>query len=126
MRSLSWRVKLNQSKDRLIMLSTRPEFRSMDLASIHHVIEVLAQGSYWFESLFVMNADGWFVEGSMDDLSVDTTKSYAEQPYFAIPFEKGEPYFALPRFYPETGLVGMTVGVPIDHESFIAEKEKYL
>jgi len=59
---------LNQSRDRLIELSTRPEFRSMDLAGIHDIIEVLAQGSYRFQSLFVMNADGWFVEGSTDDL----------------------------------------------------------
>ena len=58
MRSLSWRVKLNQSRDRLIALSKQPEFRSMDLASIHPIIEVLDQGSYRFESLFVMNADG--------------------------------------------------------------------
>ena len=59
---------LNQTKDRLITLSTRPEFRSMDLASIHPIIDVLAQGSYRFESLFVINADRWFVEGSTDDL----------------------------------------------------------
>ena len=68
MRSLSWRVKLNQITDRLIALSKQPQFRSMDLARIHPIIDVLAQGSYRFESLFVMNADGWFVEGSTDDL----------------------------------------------------------
>ncbi|MCK4411273.1 PAS domain S-box protein, partial [Candidatus Bipolaricaulota bacterium] len=87
------------------------------LASIHPIIEVLDQGSYRFESLFVMNADGWFVEGSADDLSVDTTKSYANQPYFSVPFEEREPYLASPRFYPTTGLVGMTVGVPIESET---------
>jgi len=59
---------LNQTKDRLIALSKQPEFRSMDLASIHGSIEVLAQGPYRFESLFVMNADGWFAEASTDDL----------------------------------------------------------
>ena len=68
MRNLSWRVKLNQSRDRLIALSKQPEFRSMDLASIHPIIEVLDQGSYRFESLFVMNVDGWFIEGSADNL----------------------------------------------------------
>jgi len=59
---------LNQTKDRLIALSKQPEFRSMDLAGIHDIIEVLAQGSYRFESLLVMNADGRFVEASADDL----------------------------------------------------------
>jgi len=117
---------LNQTRDRLIALSKQPEFRSMDLASIPPIIEVLDQGSYRFESLFVMNADGWFVEmnadgwfveGSADDLSVHTTKSYADQPYFSIPFEEREPYFAHPRFYPETGFVGMTIGVPIESET---------
>ncbi len=42
MRNLSWRVKLNQSRDRLIALSKQPEFHSMDLASIHPIIEVPA------------------------------------------------------------------------------------
>ncbi len=68
MRNLSWRVKLNQSRDRLIALSKQPEFRSMDLARIHPIIEVLAQGSHRFEYLFVMNVDGWFVEGNTDGL----------------------------------------------------------
>ena len=58
MRSLSWRVKLNQSWDRLIALSKQPEFHSMDLADIYGGIEVLDQGSYRLESLFVMNVDG--------------------------------------------------------------------
>ncbi|MCK4411066.1 hypothetical protein KAV67_02175, partial [Candidatus Bipolaricaulota bacterium] len=57
---------LNQTRDRLIALSKQPEFRSMDLARIHPIIEVLDQGSYRFESLFVMNVDGWFIEGSAD------------------------------------------------------------
>ncbi len=126
MRNLSWRVKLNQITDRLIALCKQPQFRSMDLARIHPIIEVLTQDSYRFQSLFVMNADGWFVEGSTDDLSVDITKSYSGQPYFTIPFEKGEPYSAHPRFYPETGLVGMPIGAPIDPETFVAEIEKYL
>lgn len=68
MGNLSWRVKLNQITDRLIALSKQPQFRSMDLARIHPIIEVLTQGSYRFQSLFVMNADGWFVEGNTDDL----------------------------------------------------------
>ena len=68
MRNLSWRVKLKQSRDRLIALSKQLDFRSMDLARIHPIIEVLNQGSYRVESLFVMNVDGWFAEASTDDL----------------------------------------------------------
>jgi len=68
MRSLSWRAKVNQSRDRLIALSKQPEFHSMDLARIHPIIKVLTQGSYRFESLSVMNADRWFVEASTDGL----------------------------------------------------------
>ena len=68
MRNLSWRVKLNRTRDRLIALSKQPEFRSMDLAGIRDIMEVLAQGSYRFVSLFVINADGWFIEASTDDL----------------------------------------------------------
>ena len=61
-------MKLNQTRDRLIALSKQPQFRSMDLARIHPIIEVLDQGSYRFESLFVMNTDRWFVEPSTDGL----------------------------------------------------------
>ena len=68
MRNLSWRVKLNPTRDRLIALSKQPEFHSMDLAGIHPIIEVLDQGSYRVESLFVMNVDEWFAEASTDDL----------------------------------------------------------
>ena len=68
MRNLSWRAKVNQTRDRLIALSKQPEFHSMNVARIHPIIKVLAQGSYRFESLSVMNADGWFVEASTDGL----------------------------------------------------------
>lgn len=117
---------LNQTKDRLIALSKQPEFRSIDLVRIHDLIEALTHGSYRFEPLFVMNADGQFVEASADDLSVYAAESHADQPYFTIPFEEGDLYFAHPRFYAETALVGATVGVPIESETFIAEIEKYL
>ena len=125
MRNLSWRAKVNQTRDRLIALSKQPEFHSMDLAHIHPIIKVLAQGSYRFGPL-VMNTDGWFVEAGSDDVFTDTTKSYAEQPYFSIPFEEGEPYFAQPRVDPTTGLARMTTGVPINRETSVAEIEKYL
>ncbi len=42
MRNLSWRVKLNESWDRLFALSKQLDFRSMDLARIHPIIEVPA------------------------------------------------------------------------------------
>ena len=61
-------MKLNQTRDRLIVLSKQPQFRSMDLARIHPIIKVLTQGSYRVESLFVMNADGWFAKASTHDL----------------------------------------------------------
>jgi len=65
----------------------------------------------------VMNADGRFVEASADNLSVHATENYADQPHFTIPFEEGELYFASPRFYPTTELVGMTVGVRIESDT---------
>ena len=68
MRNLSGRAKVNQVRDRLVVLSTRPQFHSMDLARIHPIIKVLTQGSYRFESLCVMNTDRWFVEASTDGL----------------------------------------------------------
>jgi PAS domain S-box-containing protein len=44
------------------------------------------------------------------------TKSYGDRPLFAVPFGRGEVHFGPAQFYPETGMVGTSVGVPIQSE----------
>ena len=96
---------LSQTLGRLTELSMKLEFLNWDLEAIGATISTLAHGSYRFESLFLVDAEGWFVAGTTDDLSVYATKGYADQPWFSIPFVEGETYFAAPRFYPSAGLV---------------------
>ena len=105
---------LNQTMDRLTELAMRPEFSNWDLETIGRTISTLALGSYRFESLYLIDADGWFVAGTSDDMSVYTTKSYADQSWFAVPFVEGEAHLASPRFYPSIGLIAITVAVPIE------------
>ena len=46
---------------RIIALSKRPEFRSMDTVAQQHIITMYAEGSARLSSLSVMDADGRFV-----------------------------------------------------------------
>jgi len=108
---------LNQIMGRLTELSAKPEFLNWDLETVGRTISILAQGSYRFESLYLIDADGWFVSGTSDDMSVYTTKSYADETWFAIPFMEGETYFASPRFYTSIGLIAITVAVPVESAS---------
>jgi len=108
---------LMQTKDRLTELSKRPEFFNMDSVAQQSAITTIAKGSSRFDSLSVMDAKGCFVSSTAHNLSVFTTKSYADRPYFAVPFEQGETYFASPRFYPENDLVGTSVSVPIESDA---------
>ena len=108
---------LSQTLGRLTELSMKPEFLDWDLEAIEGTISTLAHGSYRFESLSLIDAEGWFVAGTSDDLSVYTPKSYADQPWFTVPFVEGETYFAAPRFYPSVGLVATTVAVPVKSTS---------
>jgi len=105
---------LNQTMERLTELAMRPEFSNWDLEAVGRTISTLAQGSYRFESLYLIDADGWFVSGTSDDMSVYTTKSYVDQSWFAVPFVEGETYVASPRFYPSIGLIAVTVAVPVE------------
>jgi len=108
---------LTQTLGRLTELSIRPEFNNWDLEAVQATISTLARGSYRFESLSLVDAEGWFVAGTSDDLSGYTTKSYADQSWFSVPFVEGETYFAAPRFYPSVRLVAITVAVPVESAS---------
>ncbi len=109
---------LQQLSGRLIELSKCTEFRSMNLAAQQEIINTVAEGSMRFISLFVMDADGWFILGSSEnDLSMYTTRSYADMPYFTIPVEQGETYYAVPRFYPAVKLLAVTIAVPIESDA---------
>ena len=110
-------IDLLRIKNRLTRITERAEFRNMDVVNQTQVMVQHEEISFLLASLFVMDAQGWFVSSSVEDLSPYTTKSYADQPFFAAPFEQGEVYFAPPRFYPSMGLVGTSVNVPIVSET---------
>ncbi len=101
----------------LVRMAERVEFRDMDIAAQQSTMVQHEEISLLLSSLLVMDAEGWFVSGTVDDLPAYTTKSYADGPYFAVPFERGQVYFALPRFYPDLGLVGASVSVPIESDT---------
>ena len=110
-------TELTQTYGRLVKIAERAEFRRMDIPAQQETINTIAKGSYRFQSLFVMNADGWFISGSVDDLSPHTSRSYADRPFFTVPFKKGETYFGPPTFYRQEKLVALSVSVPIESEA---------
>jgi len=105
---------LKQTTARLVELSKRPAFQEMHLVAMQDIMTTIVQGSFRFESLSVLNVDGWFVCSTMEDFSAHGTSNYADQPYFTVPFEQGQVYFGAPRFYSQAGLVGTSVCVPIE------------
>ena len=110
-------IDLLRIKNRLTRIAERAEFRNMDIANQQETMIQHEEISLFLTSLSVMNAEGWFVSGSVDDLSPYTTKSYADRPYFTVPFEQGEVYFGLPRFYPHEGIVGTSISIPIESDT---------
>jgi diguanylate cyclase (GGDEF)-like protein/PAS domain S-box-containing protein len=120
-RSIVWELDhdLQSSKTRLTMIAKQPELRTMDIANQHDYLVKNVETSTLGASLFVMDAEGWFVSSSVskDNFSAYTTKSYADRPYFTVPFEQGQTYFGGSLFYPQLGLVGSSVSVPIELET---------
>jgi len=63
-----------------------------------------------------MDTEGWFVSGSVENLSRFQAKSYADQSFFIVPFEQGEVHFALPRYISNFGVI-TSVSVPIESDT---------
>ena len=106
--------------DRLERIAERTEFRDMDIDSQNITMVQHEEISKLLHSISVLDAEGWFVSSTIDDLSMFTTKSYADQNYFRVPFEQGTQYFAPPRYYSTSGIVNASVSVPI--ESYTGER----
>jgi len=110
-------VGLNRIKDRLQRMSIRPEFRNMDINAMQNILLEQEIISERISSIAVMNSEGQFVCGTMKNFSVYTKKTYADRPYFNIPFNEGKNYFSKPRYYNEKNLVSTSICIPIESES---------
>jgi len=110
-------VGLNRLIDRLQRMSMFPEFRNMNIDGMEKAIKQYERISERIPTIAVINSEGCFVSGSMEDLSLFTTKSYADRPYFTIPFNEGKTYFAPPRYYPKENIIAASICVPIESES---------
>ncbi len=106
-------TELTKIKNELIKMAKFPEFSNMDISSQQQVIVQHIRISSLLTCLFVIDAKGWFVSGSVDDLSLYRTRSYTDRPFFSVPFEQGKIYFDEPLFYSQIELVGTAVSVPI-------------
>lgn len=117
-------IDLMRIRDRLEKLARLPEFGKMNTVSLRETLVQHEQVRELITSLFVMDARGWFTSGTVEDLSAYTTKAYADQPYFRVPFERGEACFTLHDFSSQAGLVSILIAVPI--ESDAGEREGVL
>ena len=107
---------LTMVKDSLMEIVKLPEFPSMDIPGQQRIIDDYIRFLQPISSLHVINAKGWFVSSSAD-LSIHTGRSYADQPFFTIPFEQGETYFGSPIFFRTAGFIGTSVNVPIQSDA---------
>ena len=109
---------LTEPMDRLIGISGRAEFAGMDIASQQRTLDSFVEGSRRVMSVTVLNAEGWLVAASgREVLSMLTTRNYADEPYFQVPFEQGQLYRQEPRFYPSEQLLSFAVSMPIESDT---------
>jgi two-component system sensor histidine kinase UhpB len=116
-RNIAWTLdsELLLSRERLMEIATRAEFTGMDIASQQSTLETIAEGSIRFVCLAAIDAEGWIVSSAgPEDLSMLTTRSYVDEPYFYVPFEQGEIYCREPQSYPSEQLLCVAVCVPIE------------
>ncbi len=99
------------------MQSKGEEFRNMDVVNQTQTMVGIVEISTLLSSLSVMDAEGWFVSGTADNFPVYRTKSYADKPYFIVPFEQGEVSFDRPQSYSQPEIVTTTVSVPIKSDT---------
>jgi len=107
-------VDLLRVKDTLSRIAERPEFRTMGLDAQKKTMTQQVEISALLSSLSVMDADGTFVTSTRALPSDYATQSYADRPFFAVPFEQGQTYFSPTISYSSRpDLVLTSVGVPI-------------
>ena len=75
-------VGLNRIEDRLSRMAILHEFRNMNVDAMQKIIMQHKKISEIISTIAVINSEGWFVCGSMEDFSLHTTKSYADRPYW--------------------------------------------
>ena len=109
-------IDLGRVRDNLMKIVEFPEFSNMDIPGQQRIIDDYIRFLQPVSSLHVMDAKGWFVSSS-GDLSIHAGMSYADRPFFTIPFEQGEIYFSPPIFYSTTEIVGTSVNVPIESDT---------
>ena len=106
-------IDLFRIEDRLKRIAKLPEFYNMDIDNQHSIMVQHEDISLLISSLFVLDDKGWFICGNLDNISVYTTCSYADKPYFFVPFEQDEIYFGPPQFYSRSELMATSISVPI-------------
>ncbi len=107
-----------RSIDRLIEISERAEFRSMNITAQQEIMSSIVEWSLRLKYLFVIDTGGWFVTAEdIESLSLFTTRSYADKPYFFIPFEQGEAYCQEARYYPSIKFLAVVISVPIESDA---------
>jgi len=109
-------VDLIRIENRLKRIAERPEFQEMDYLKQHTTMAQHVEISEVITSLTVMDAEGWFVSSNIDDISIFTTQSYSDQPYFTTAFTHGMVSYNPPRVY-RNNVIGVTISVPIESET---------
>lgn len=94
-------------------IAERKVFTSMEIENQSVVLEQSVNVSSDIYSLFVMNSTGWFVSGTVENISFYQTRSYILTDFYRLPFQLNQTYFSSPNAYYNNTLISTYISVPI-------------
>ena len=104
--------KIERGVEDLRVMSGSSEFFDMDPAN-QSVALMRYNELVPLTSIFAMDSEGWFVSGSIADISPYQTRAYPEIDTFRIPYEEGELWFGPPSSYYGGTQVRMSFSAPV-------------
>ncbi|MCD4656299.1 MAG: PAS domain S-box protein [Planctomycetes bacterium] len=110
-------VDLVQTLSRTKELAELDIFKSMNITAMLETMHVVDTGSYRFGTLSVLNSEGMYVCGTIDDFSSYTTKSYEDSEFFSVPFNEGKTHFTKPINMKNKDLYTKWASVPIESDT---------
>lgn len=110
-------IGLDRMKNRILRMSSLPEFREMNSNAMQRLITQHQELSMGILTVAVLDSEGWLVCGSMKHLDMVTTQNYSDIPCFSVPFNEGTIYFSAPSYCAYEHVIYSYICLPVRSES---------
>jgi len=104
---------MDHAESELTGIAKLQKFKEMDVPGLKAPLKLLTTISHSFDSFFVLNASGWFVAGTVEDIVPHQSRSFADSEFFSQPFNADTTYFGAPQMGHRVDSVRVTLSVPI-------------